>query len=354
MARKTRRPTARVTLSAVAQDAGVSISTASLILSQHPAYLGNFHPRTVEKVRRSAQRLGYRANLFASVLPTKGSVFFALVLHGATQAQTGRHQWAFEGDLLAGVVKVATASGVYPILIITGEEVEEASLPGMERVIAGGVFGSIVRSPCPMLSRLLRDQIDRGQPIAAVFPNEPSRWASNMIDVDNVDMGQQAGAALARRGARKWVLLSSETRESHLKRHEGFRRAAEKVGATVQVIRCPEEHDALTLSRRLLPTFKSGNIEGIFALTHTSSQAVQHVCAKVGIRLGETAYLIGCDCSMWNTPLVAPITSIEASWSEAGEIALKTLLELKRSNECRFDNIFLRARLVPGETCPLD
>src|SRR5690606_22838181 len=125
------RRSSRVTLSSVAQDAGVSISTASLILSEHPTYLGNFHPDTVQKVRRSAERLGYRANLFASVLPTKGSVFFALVLHGVADAvNTGWHHWTYEGDLLAGVVSAAAETGVYPILAVACPATIDQQLPG--------------------------------------------------------------------------------------------------------------------------------------------------------------------------------------------------------------------------------
>ena len=66
----------RVTVAGVAERAGVSTTTVSLILSERQEYLRQFHPDTIKRVRDTARRLGYHGNLFASGLPTKASPFF--------------------------------------------------------------------------------------------------------------------------------------------------------------------------------------------------------------------------------------------------------------------------------------
>ena len=88
----------RVTLADVAEKAGVSVTTVSLILSGREGWLSQFHPDTIKRVREYAERLGYRANLFALGLPTRAAVFFALVVHDVDKdTVTAWHHWAFEG-----------------------------------------------------------------------------------------------------------------------------------------------------------------------------------------------------------------------------------------------------------------
>src|SRR5262245_9868038 len=107
----------RVTLADVDQRPHVSTTTVSLILSAREGYLRQFHSDTIRKVREVADNLGYRANLFASGLPTKSSRFFAMIIRDiGREAPDNWHHWAFEGDLLSGVVRAATQSQLYPIL----------------------------------------------------------------------------------------------------------------------------------------------------------------------------------------------------------------------------------------------
>jgi len=72
-----------VTLAKVAENAGVSITTVSVVLSGHEGNLKQFHPDTIAKVRQTAERLGYCANLFASGLPSNAPPFFAMVIRWA-------------------------------------------------------------------------------------------------------------------------------------------------------------------------------------------------------------------------------------------------------------------------------
>ncbi|GAA4140775.1 LacI family DNA-binding transcriptional regulator [Actinomadura keratinilytica] len=92
----TRRPTSRD----VAQAAGVSQSTVSLVLGGK--WPGRVSPATARTVRRAAERLGYRPNLAARnlrlgttrtvllVVPTPSSTFFGSVYTGAAEV-AARH-----------------------------------------------------------------------------------------------------------------------------------------------------------------------------------------------------------------------------------------------------------------------
>jgi LacI family transcriptional regulator len=94
------RPTSRPTSKDVAQAAGVSQSTVSMVLAGK--WAGRVSPGTAESVREAASRLGYRPNLAARslrlgqartvllVVPTLTSPFFGAVYTGAARVAVER------------------------------------------------------------------------------------------------------------------------------------------------------------------------------------------------------------------------------------------------------------------------
>jgi LacI family transcriptional regulator len=346
---------ARVTLTAVASEAGVSVSTASLILSERPGAIRNFNPETVRKVQRSAQRLGYQANLFASGLPTKGSAFFALIMHdlGLPEEHRRRHQWGFEGDLFAGVISAAAEAGVYPIVAIAGRQADETRIHSLERIISGGVFGTIVQSPNRLLEKLIKDGLKRSQPAAVIFPDRLSRWKSNAIDIDNLAMGQIAGRLFVRQNRRKWLIIhEGDAREPHALRRAGFQAQAKEAGAHLQQVKCPPWPQPTVVSDLLIPGFRKSPPEAVFTLTSEAAGGVIHACSRSGIEPGRDMLVVGCDCSLWQSVLSPRVTSLEASWNDVGLAAMEKLLSLRSRDKHLFPNVLLSPRLVPGETCP--
>ena len=89
----------RVTLAHVADRAGVSTATASLILSRREEYIRQFRTDTVEKVRRSAKRLGYRANLFAPVQQATMNTWARDIMPSILNYQSGLDQATGGGTL---------------------------------------------------------------------------------------------------------------------------------------------------------------------------------------------------------------------------------------------------------------
>lgn len=348
--------TRRVTLAHVAARAGVSTTTVSLILSGREEYIRQFHPTTINKVRMHASRLGYRTNLFASGLQTKASMFFAVVLRDIGNFETSTwYHWAFEGDLLAGVLQAAAERGVYPIVAHARAHGGEASMRPLESIIAGGVFGAIVRTPMPPLDRYLRQRLRNGQPVVAVFPPRVSQWPTNAIEVDNMAMGQMAGQMLARQGRRKWALIwfGRRTIECHLRRSAGFREAAEQAGARVEMLVLPQGIDHLNASRFLAPKIKRLKVDGLFAVDAVASVGTFHACLQLGWKEGVEYNLVGCDCGMWQSANLPGITSLGVSWREIGAAALDKLCEVAGKGECRFDTVWIPPRVTPAATCPV-
>lgn len=350
------QPAPRTTLAHVAERAGVSIATASLVLSGREEYIKQFRVDTVEKVRRCAERLGYRANLFAAGLPTKTSLFFLLVIRdfGGTQDPTSWHLWAFEGMLLAGAMRTATDKGLYPVVAAIDPSDSDAGIATVERIIGGGVLGAIIRTPNPPLERLVRSRLKAGQRLVVVFPHKLSAWPTNAIDVDNMAIGETAGRLLTGRRRKTMAFVCYKSiRDIHRLRIEGLKRAAEEAGATVKPIQLPLAVNEQSAAGIVASRIKRVAADGLFAVDSVSSVGSLLGLMRCGMKPTEDFDLVGCDCSLWRNEPMPAITTVDVSWEEVGVLATKKLLEMSRTGASQFETIVLPPRVTPAGTCPV-
>jgi LacI family transcriptional regulator len=348
--------TSRVTLARVADEAGVSPTTASLILSERPESLAQFNPDTVRRVRESAASLGYRANLFASSLHVKGPAFFALVLHGLHRlgAQLGVwHGHAFDGGLLAGAMHAAAKAGVYPIVAAGARRSDEKTLHNIERLIAGGVLGTIIVTPSRSLERRIRERYWNHNPVIVVFPEVFTGWASNAIDADNEAMGRQVARLLAANDSRRWAVVGTTgDPEAEQRRRRGFQAVAGELGIPAKDVRV-RRGTTVHFQRRLRTELRRGRYDGVFAVMANASFGAQFACGDIGIRPGHDLHLVGCDCALWHAHGLPRMTSVEIFWPDVGGAAVEKLLELRKIRGARFENLLIPPHILPGETCPV-
>lgn len=350
----TKPPTRRITQADIADDAGVSVTTVSLILSEREEWVRQFHPETVARVRETAARLGYHTNLFAAGLPNKSSPFVALVIRDfVRQDPSNWHLWAFEGELLACVVKRGGEVGLFPIVVTMDPFADEEALQPVEHIMDGGVFGSIVRAPNATLEKFLHQQISRGQRIVTIFPDQPSRWPRNAITVDDHAAGRMAGQLLAAQGRRNWAVVhyrNIKVRESHQVRRKGFEQVAKEVGAKVHAVRLPRLIEEVTPAD--LARIRRLGADGFFGLDSVLAICTLQTCLAAGMTPNADFSLVGMNCACWHNPPLPTITSLDVSWAEVGSVAIRELLNMSESGETQFESIRVRPHVKAGETCP--
>jgi LacI family transcriptional regulator len=342
----------RVTLAQVAEASSVSVTTASLILSGRPEYLAQFQPQTIQRVRSSAEQLGYRANLFASSLLAERALFYALVIRGHTPDQEAWRYGAYDSELMCGTAE--GAADVYPIVALAGPDPDKAKVQGIERIMAGGVFGTIARTPAPMLEACLRQRMERGHPIAVVFPARLEDWPHNIVDVDNLAVGDWAGRLLAARGSKRWLLLTDEQYHAgQMLREQGCEAAARLAGVEWETICLPKDLDAAELESWLADRIRCYRADGVFGMTLRAASATLGACRTCELEPGRDIGLVGCDCAFWSHAPDPQITSVDVSWYQAGAAAIRQLVRMAELGEGRFDPILLPPRIVEGQTCPV-
>ncbi len=345
----------RVTLATVAEHAGVSITTVSAILSRRDKFLRVYRPETIAKVQQTAERLGYRANLFATGLPVKRPPFFALVLQDFRKEALGSwHHWGYEGSLLAGAIWAAMERRLYPVTATIPRQPDKAALHEVARLIDGGVFGTIVRTPDPQFEDFLFQRYNAGHPLVVVFPRHWSAWKTNAIDVDNAAVGQTAAKLLAARRRKRWALVRyARLSDSDRLRCEHFLRVAQEVGATVKVTRVPVGTNESAVGAFVADQWKRLRPDGVFAPESVSSVGSLLACNKLGLKPAEDFDLVGCDCVSWHSAYLPAITCVDVSWEQVGMQAVEMLAGMYQHNRARSESILLRPRVVAGGTCPV-
>jgi LacI family transcriptional regulator len=121
---------ARVTIRDVAQHAGVSQPTASLVLGRHPR--ARVAPATRERVLASAAELGYRPNVVAQSLARGRSFALGVIVPDLRNP--------FFADVVAGAERVASAAGYALLLCGDGERPVEIHLETLLRRQIDGVI----------------------------------------------------------------------------------------------------------------------------------------------------------------------------------------------------------------------
>lgn len=345
----------RVTLKTVADKAGVSVATVSLILSGRDEWLKQFHPDTITRVQQCAKKLGYRANIFATGLPMRTSSFFSLVLADMGEKDLGTwHHWAFEGSLLAGVVRAAVEKRLYPVVATSHYGTDENGIRQIGKIINGGVFGSIVRTPNQELEKFLRARLKQGHPLIVVFPHKLQQWPTNAIDVDNLQIGRKAGEILLARGRKRWCMVRyQKPTDAHRLRCDGFAQIAEEAGIPVHMVNLSMDVNEFRTRDQVLPELARAKADGLFALDCVASVGGLMAAVESGRVVPDDIDVLGCDCSLSQGGNMPTMTSVDVSWREVGICSVHKLTEMSESGTSTFESMMVAPRVLAGMSCPV-
>jgi LacI family transcriptional regulator len=193
-------PGSRATLQDVADRAGVSLTTASRVLSNGPRQPA---PHLAERVHQAVAELGYTANLQARAVATGQSTMVGVVVHDIADP--------YFSSIAAGLIEVADAHGLL---------VAMSSTPAAEA--AEQAYVALMRAQRARAVILIGSRTDDEQAIEALkaeitaFTSSGGRVVcvgQNLLGVDTVLPENEAGAqALARAlvalGHRRFAVLA--------------------------------------------------------------------------------------------------------------------------------------------------
>ncbi len=202
------------TLKDVAEKAGVSPNTVSVILNQRPR-AKDYSEKTREAVWAAARQLGYMPNPLAQVLKRKQSNLVGLVVFTRESCYyMATLQSADETIQASGFQTITAEMGHNPerlresLNILTAWRVE-----GILAILGGHTFD---RTP-------LLELQESGMPVVTIGPHLPEQYLP-CVDVDNRQAGETIAHHLLELGHRRIAVMAGDRQHScSIRRIEGMR-----------------------------------------------------------------------------------------------------------------------------------
>jgi LacI family transcriptional regulator len=266
-----------ITITQIAEAAGVSTATVDRVLNNRPGV----NPATVERVRSVMQTLGagspargrprstpnYR---FAFVLPASRRGFFDLVDRVIAQAAGDfRHQHITE--ITQRLPNQDGADFAHELAKLT-------ELDGI----------ALLAPDVPQVKLAINELARSGVHVVTLFSDVPGSLRETFVGADNRAAGRTAGVLLGRclpkRGGGRCAMLSPATRYAcEIDRRIGFMQVLEERFPKVELIQLPDlpesEDQAYAFARRLLdPARTGGMLDALYNVgpgSHGVSRALQ-------------------------------------------------------------------------------
>jgi LacI family transcriptional regulator len=315
-------PGSRVTLQDVADRAGVSLTTASRVLSDGPRQVGQ---PLADRVHRAVADLGYTANLQARAVATGQSTMVGVVVHDIADP--------YFSSIAAGLIEVADAQRL--LVCISSTPAAEAA----ERA-----YVALMRAQRARAVILIGSRTDDAQARAALkeevtaFARSGGRAVcvgQDLLGVDTVRPENVAGAhalaqAMVALGHRRLAVLAGPrglltARE----RLDGFRAGLAAWSVPLedtQVIHGPFSRDGGYEAMSAVLAAGEPRPDCVFAVTDVMAMGALARLRAGGLRVPADIALAGFDDILTLRDVYPPLTTVRLPLKQIGEMAANLIL----------------------------
>jgi LacI family transcriptional regulator len=305
-----------ITITDIANAAGVSKSTVSLVLKNSPL----IKAATAEKVWAAAHRLGYVYNRGAANLRHGSSNIVGMIVNDLTNP--------FFVELLIGVERVLLKSGFITLLAHTAEDstIQNRVLASMrEHNAAGIILCPVLDSPADLPAQIS----DWGLPLVVVVRQ------LGKLDYDFVGSDSCAGMHLAT----EHLLSKGHRKIAYIGRRGGSQVSRQRRKGYLDALR---EHGVDTEDRWIIdaPISSLGGQQGIETLlglddrptavvcyNDSVAMGVLHELGNRGLQAGRDIGVVGFDDIAEAAHTNPPLTTMAVNPQHQGELASRLLLE---------------------------
>ncbi len=328
-----------VILTDVAQVAGVSVATASRVLSHsdHPV-----NSQTRERVLNAANTLGYRPNLIARSLRLERTFTIGVVLQNVAEF--------FSSNILRGILDHFDGTA-YSVNIMNTYYDEQLELETIKTLIQRSAEGIIFIDTALHSA----DAIALSSNIPGVFVNRRYRFAEqHCVLPDNRRNAQVATEHLVKLGHCRIAYIGGpEGWEASHERHAGYRDVLRQSGIPYQPALVAEGDWQIDSGYRAAQYFAAlaEPPTAIFASSDRMALGAIYALQDSGRKVPEDMAIVGFDNRNF-TELVRPsITTVSLPGYEMGQTAARLLLEQIEEKSLSGGMIHTSGQLFIRESC---
>lgn len=305
------------TLKKIAETIGVSISTVSRSLSDHP----DISDVTKEKVKKLASDLNYVPNLFAKGFRQHRSHIIGVVVPNIT------HQYT--ATLIRGILEEAQAGGYRVIISESNNDVIKQSemLNTMIQFGVDGILLTLCKSTRNVENVLkILDKIP-----LILFDKVSSKIPCTQVVINEEEAAFNAVEHLINIGKKRIAIIKEfEFSYTSEKRFAGYLRALKQYNIAVeeQIIQSCEDIN-LDQGKRLTNILLSlkERPDAIFAITDMAAIGAIKVLKKFNIKIPEEIAVVGFSNNINSTIIEPNLSTIDQPGNRIGKTAVHYLIE---------------------------
>jgi LacI family transcriptional regulator len=309
---------APVTMKDVAQRAGVSIATVSLVVNGKTA--ARIGEGTRQRVEQAINELGYRTNAAGRSLVNGRSTFIGLVADAIATTP-------FAGQIIRGAQQAAWERG-YALLVVDTDAVPEVTDTAIQMM-------SDHRASGILYSTWYHRQVEPPRGLAhipTVFVNCFADLAGSYAVVpDEVQGGRTATSLLLARGHRRIAFINStEQSPATIGRLQGYREAMREAGvkaAPELIVRTfPEQEGGYRAASRLLSLADPPT--AVFCYNDRVAMGLYDKVKEAGLSIPRDIAVMGFDDQEVIAAHLRPaLSTIALPHYEIGAVGMRTLLD---------------------------
>jgi len=332
----------KVTLHRVAQRAGVSRATASMILNNNAA--DRFMEETQRKVRQAAQELNYEPRARQAAPPESRRML--TWLHPRPLSRMDRRH-TYDGEILDSIIEAAHEHG-WHVAVSNGIANVDDMHAYLERM--GKDSSDALMLAGDLDPQVLACAASSGLPAVYVCHSANKFDGIHGVYADNFQGGTLAAAHLLDLGHQRFMVVGRRSRSYIRQRIAGFNdELAHRGLGEENIVLCdPESGDFDTIMDQA--TARTPTATAVFIASGDDTMLTFAWIKRRAIRVPQTLSIVGYDDWPENTLVTPPLTTVANARKPLGQIAFRRLMELSRHPDTPPAGLMVPTNLITRES----
>ncbi|PRX26458.1 LacI family transcriptional regulator [Orenia metallireducens] len=332
------------TIKDVAKSAGVSPSTVSRVINNHP----RISSETRKKVKESMKRIGYHPNIIARSLVKQKTNTLGLVMPYSTEEAFAD---PFYSEILRGIGSVAQDKE-YSLLLITSNGEQEELEVTLKAVRSKRVDGLLILR-AKSNDALLKELKELETPFVVVGRPEDEKnnfWVNN----DNIESTKNLIEYLIGLGHKRIGVITGDSEYIVYKdRLEGYRRALYHNGIEYNpnyVIQTTGHHGLTTrYTKELLESYPK--LTAIFAVDDLIAYGAILGIKELGLKVPDDISVVGFNNNPLSQLITPALTTVDINIFELGSTATKSLINIISEDPKEYYHEIVKTNIIVRDSC---
>jgi len=331
-----------LTLEDIAQQAGVSRSTVSRVLNNHPNVREEVRKRVLEVI----QRTGYHPNAAARTLASQRSWVLGLVL---PRSVSSFFSDPYFPRLTQGIAQACNHYNYTLSLFLVATAEDEAKI--YPRISRPGLLDGVLLQSGQLGDQLMERLLASNMPLVVIGRPFHTEGVS-YVDVDNVSAAYNATSHLVRLGYQRIAMISGPLNSTvSIDRREGYIRALVERGRKVDGTLIVEADFTEIGGYYAMQSLLAARPDAVFVASDAMAIGAMRAVREAGLRIPEDIAFVGFDDLPMAATAIPPLSTVRQPIAPLGFKAVEVLIDLIENGSEPPRRIIMDTELIVRDSC---